>query len=59
MTEFLMKLKKAARRVNRNFLVFCLVPSETVDMKVRMSSDVMDDSSMSLKWFWNLLRMNS
>jgi hypothetical protein len=54
-----MKLKNAARRVNRSFLVFCLVPSETMDMKVRMSSDVMDDSSMSLKWFWNLLRMNS
>jgi len=58
-TEFLMKLKKALKRVNRNFFVFCLVPSDTLDMKAKMSSDVMDESSMSPKWFWKLSRMNS
>ncbi len=46
-----MKLKKADRRVNLNFFVFCLVPSDTLDIKANMSSDVIDDSSMSLKWF--------
>ena len=54
-----MKLKKTDRRVNRNFLVFCLIPSDTLDMKVKMSSDVMDDSSMSPKWFWKLSRIIS
>jgi hypothetical protein len=47
----LMKLKKAARSVNRNFFVFCLVPSDTLDIKAKISSDVIDDSSMSPKWF--------
>jgi hypothetical protein len=46
----LMKLKKAARRVNRNFFVFCLVPSETSVIKVKISSDEIDDSSILLKW---------
>ena len=45
----MMKLKKADRRVNLNFFVFCLVPSDTSDINFKMSSDVMDDSSMSPK----------
>jgi hypothetical protein len=49
LTEVLMKLKKADRRVNRNFFVFCLVPSDTLDIKVKMSSDMMDESSISPK----------
>ena len=28
-----MQLKTAARRMNRNFFVFCSVPSDTLDMK--------------------------
>jgi len=59
LTEVLMKLKKAARSVNRNFFVFCLVPSDTSDVNIKMFSDVIDDSSMSPKWFWKLSRMNS
>jgi hypothetical protein len=43
-------IENDARRVNRYFLVFCLVPSDTVGMKARTPSDVMDESSMSLKW---------
>jgi hypothetical protein len=43
-------IEKDARRVNRNFLVFCLVSSDTVVMKARTPSDAMDESSMSLKW---------
>jgi hypothetical protein len=44
-------LKKADRRVNRSFFVFCLVPSDTSDINPKMSSDMIDDSSMSPKWF--------
>ena len=58
-TEFLMKFKKALKRVNRNFFVLCLIPSDISDINAKMSSDVMDDSSMSPKWFCKLLRMNS
>jgi len=45
----LMKLKKAARRVNRNFFVLCLIPSDISDINAKISSDVMGDSSMSPK----------
>jgi hypothetical protein len=55
----LMKLKKADKRENRNFLVFCLVPFETSAIKVKISSDVIDDSSIFPKWSWKLSRMNS
>lgn len=44
-----MKLKKAAKRENRSFLVLCFVPSDSRDMKAKIFSGVMDDSSMSLK----------
>ena len=54
-----MKLKNAERRVNLNFLVDRLVPFEISDINAKMASDVMEDSSMSPKWFWKLLRMNS
>ena len=54
-----MKLKKADRRMNRSFFVFCLVPSDSSDINPKISSDVIDDSSMSLKWFWKLSKMNS
>jgi hypothetical protein len=50
-TEFLMSLKNAARRVNRNFLVDCFVPPETSVVNARMESDEIEDSSMPPKWF--------
>jgi hypothetical protein len=43
-------LKNAARRVNRNFLVDCFVPSDTLVMNAKMPSVVMEDSSMSPKY---------
>jgi hypothetical protein len=43
------EIEKGGQEGEPLFLVFCLVPSDTLDMKVKMSSDVIDDSSMSPK----------
>jgi hypothetical protein len=40
-------------------LMDCFVPSDTSDINAKMSSDVMEDSSMFPKWFWKLPRINS
>ena len=51
-----MKLKKAARRVNRSFFGLCLVPFDIFDKNAKMSSVVINESSMSPNEYWKLSR---
>jgi hypothetical protein len=46
-----MKLKKADSSVNRRRFVDGLVPLERSARKVRICSDVMEERSISPKWF--------
>jgi hypothetical protein len=50
------EIEKSGEKRKTQFLVFCLAPSEILDMKSKISSDVIDDKSLSPKFFFEVVK---